>query len=112
MALLAIKFELARVDVIGFAKHPMRADERLDPAGVGAVRGAAHAGPHGQQQRLIAAGGLANEQAAGIKRGGEGFDACPVIGDCMRCRIAGLKEHKARLAHVAADETAEGRIWI
>lgn len=100
-ALAAIGGELGRIDGIAFAERAEGADEGLELQRVAAVN--RQPGPEAfpQQQRLMAAGRLANGEvgAAALEEGAEGGAA---VGDCLD-RTAAVRNDDRVLASRGSD---------
>lgn len=68
VALLGVAGQRAGIERVALAERAEGADERLDLAGVGAVS----RDVGGEQGVLVAASGLADDEAGGVQAGGEG----------------------------------------
>ncbi|MCU0838296.1 MAG: hypothetical protein MUE49_06180 [Rhodospirillales bacterium] len=124
VAFLTVAGEAAGIDRVGFAEPAERADKRLDLAGIGAVRGHARQGGGGEQGALVAAGGLADDEAflrQGFDKGGQhgrivgklGSPAAQRIehGDAGFADITAFVRRSARAA-AAARGIAFGRMML
>ncbi len=109
MPLAPVAGERPRVDRVGLAEDAERADEGLDLAGVGAVGRDAGREQGGQKIALVAAGGLADDEAGRIKRGGELGQGLRLVGDRARSAMGFVEHDDAGLADIATDATREGR---